>query len=71
MDELHEQRQQRVDKLGNLQEKGIRPFGTRFPVSHTLEDILASFSSRTKEELEQSPSPCQVAGRIIALRRFG
>jgi len=71
MDELNEQRQQRLDKLGTLQEKGIRPFGTRFPASHTLEEILTSYSSRTKEELEQSPITCQVAGRIIALRRFG
>ncbi|MDR4493794.1 MAG: lysine--tRNA ligase [Nitrospirales bacterium] len=71
MDELNEQRQQRLDKLGSLREKGIRPFGTRFPTTHTLEGILASYSSRTKEELEQAPIPCQIAGRIIALRRFG
>jgi len=71
MDEFNEQRQQRLDKLATLQEKGIRPFGTRFPTSHTLEEIVSSYGSRTKEELEQSPLTCQVAGRIIALRRFG
>ena len=60
-----------MDKLGSLQEKGIRPFGTRFQTSHTLEEILESYSSRTREELEHSPIACQVAGRIIALRRFG
>ncbi|MGD9851266.1 MAG: lysine--tRNA ligase [Nitrospirales bacterium] len=71
MDELNEQRQQRLDKLDTLQENGIRPFGSRFATSHTLESILTSYSSRTKEALEQTPITCQIAGRIIALRRFG
>lgn len=71
MDELNEQRQQRLDKLDTLRQNGTRPFGTRFATSHTLESVLTSYSSRTKEELEQTPIPCQVAGRIIALRRFG
>jgi lysyl-tRNA synthetase class 2 len=71
MDELNEQQQQRLDKLQQLQDKGLRPFGTSFPTTHTLETILQTYSSLTKEELETTPIPCTVAGRITAMRRFG
>lgn len=71
MDELNEQQQQRLDKLHQLQDKGLRPFGTSFPTTHTLETILQTYSSLTKEELETTPIPCTVAGRITAMRRFG
>ena len=71
MDELNEQQQQRLEKLQVLQNKGLRPFGTSFSTTHTLETILTTYSSYTKEELETTPIPCTVAGRIIAMRRFG
>ena len=71
MDELNEQQQQRLEKLQQLQNKGVRPFGTSFPTTHTLETILETYSSLTKEELETTPIPCSVAGRITAMRRFG
>ena len=71
MDELNEQRQQRLEKLQWIQDGGLRPFGTRFPTTHTLETILQSYSSATKVELESSPISCTVAGRIVAMRRFG
>ncbi len=35
MDELNEQQQQRLEKLQALQDGGLRPFGTRFPTTHT------------------------------------
>ena len=71
MDELNEQQQQRLEKLQALQDQGIKPFGTRFSTTHTLDDILQSYSSLTKEALETKTIPCKVAGRIVALRRFG
>ncbi len=71
MDELNEQQQQRLDKLHQLQDKGVPPFGTSFPTTHTLETILESYSSSNKEELETTPILCKVAGRITAMRRFG
>ena len=71
MDELNEQQQQRLDKLHQLQDKGVRPFGTSFPTTHTLESILEAYSSSNKDELETTPIPCKVAGRITAMRRFG
>ncbi len=71
MDELNEQQQQRLEKLQALQDKGVRPFGSSFPTTHTLEAILNTYSSLTKEELETTPVPCAVAGRMTAIRRFG
>ena len=71
MDELNEQQQQRIEKLQALRDRGIRPFGTRFSTTHTLDTILQSYSSSTKEALETKTIPCKVAGRIVALRRFG
>ncbi len=71
MEELHEQQQQRIDKLRILEDKGLRPFGTSFSTSHTLEAILQTYSSLPKEELEATPISCTVAGRMTAMRRFG
>ena len=71
MEELNEQQQQRLEKLHALQDGGLHPFGTRFPTSHTLETILQSYTDSTKEDLEGTPISCTVAGRIVAMRRFG
>ena len=71
MDEINEQQQQRIDKLRMLEDKGLRPFGTSFSTTHTLESILQTYSSLPKEELEATPISCTVAGRITAMRRFG
>ena len=71
MDEISEQQQQRLDKLHLLQEKGVRPFGTSFSTTHTVEMIVQTYSSLPKEELEATPVSCTVAGRITAIRRFG
>jgi lysyl-tRNA synthetase class 2 len=71
MDELNEQQQQRLEKLQVLQDKGLRPFGTSFSTTHTLDTILQTYSALPKEELEATPISCKVAGRIIAMRRFG
>ena len=71
MDEFNEQQQQRLEKLQGLQDKGVRPFGTSFQTSHTLDAILQTYSSSTKEELAATPTSCKVAGRVTAMRRFG
>jgi len=71
MDELNEQQQQRLDKLKQLQDKGVRPFGARFSTTHTLDTILQTYSGLPKDELEATPISCTIAGRITAMRRFG
>ena len=71
MDELNDQRHQRVEKLCTLQELGVRPYGTRFDASHSLKQLLITYGTHPKEKLEDAPISCRVAGRLVALRRFG
>lgn len=71
MDDAHEQRQQRLEKLRTLQQRGIAPYGSRFEVSHSIESLRRSYGHHTKEELEATDISCRIAGRIVALRRFG
>ncbi len=70
-DESNEQRTQRVQKLEVLKALGVQPYGTRFETTHQVERLVAAHESQTKDELEQRTIDCCVAGRIVALRRFG
>ncbi|HXX76135.1 MAG TPA: lysine--tRNA ligase [Nitrospiraceae bacterium] len=71
MDELNEQRQQRMKKLGHLREAGVAPYGTRFEVKDRAGQLIRRHGEKTKEVLEQEKVSCTVAGRVVALRRFG
>lgn len=71
MDESSEQRTQRIQKLATLKAMGVQPYGTRFETSHPVEDLVAAYGLKTKDELDQHPIACRIAGRIVALRRFG
>ncbi len=71
MDELNDQRLQRLEKLETLRTQGISPYGLRYEVTHTVADIHTSHSSKNKEELDTDHVTCKIAGRIVALRRFG
>ena len=71
MDEANEQRQQRIKKLDVLREAGVAPYGTRFDAKDRAGDLIRLHGQKTKETLEQERIPCTIAGRIVALRRFG
>ena len=71
MDELNEQRQQRIKKLELLREAGVAPYGSRFEVKDRAGQLLHLHGEKTKETLEQEKVSCTVAGRVVALRRFG
>ena len=71
MDELNEQRQQRIKKLDHLRGAGVAPYGTRFEVKDRAGDLIALHGEKTKEVLEQEKVPVTFAGRVVALRRFG
>ncbi len=71
MDELNEQRQQRIKKLELLREAGVAPYGSRFEVKDRAGQLLTLHGEKTKETLEQEQVSCTVAGRVVALRRFG
>ena len=72
-EELNEQRQVRIDKLGKIAEKWV-PFGHRFEWTHHTSDIRAKFADTTAEEFEaMDPEETLVvfAGRIMAKRGMG
>src|ERR1043166_10050386 len=71
MEELNEQQQQRIKKLDALREAGEAPYGTRFEVKDRAGRLIILHGEKTKEELETERISCTVAGRIVALRRFG
>jgi lysyl-tRNA synthetase, class II len=71
MDELNDQRQQRIKKLDVLRELGAAPYGTKFHVKDRAGDLTRAHGEKTKETLEQEKIVCTLAGRIVGLRRFG
>ncbi|MGE0644573.1 MAG: lysine--tRNA ligase [Nitrospira sp.] len=71
MDELNEQRQQRIRKLDLLREAGVAPYGGRFDAHDRAGVLLKQHGEKAKETLEQEKISCSLAGRVVALRRFG
>ncbi len=71
MDDLNDQIAQRIKKLDQLRSLGIDPFGGKFAVKDRAGDLIARYGTATKEALEQDPVTATLAGRLIALRRFG
>ena len=71
MDEANEQRQQRIKKLDQLRAAGVSPYGTRFDAKDRVSDLIKLHGQKTKETLEGEKIACTIAGRVVALRRFG
>ena len=61
----------RRQKLQELKDLGIDPFGQRFDVTAYTSDIRKNYSGKTAEELEESKPAVSIAGRIVAKRRKG
>ena len=69
---LNDQLQVRREKMSQLREKGIDPFGTGFKQKNTTEEIHKQFEGATKESLsEQEPVTVQIAGRLMTKRGKG
>lgn len=71
MNEINDQRAQRLEKLDTLRRLGVQPYGSRFECTHSIAQIIALYGAKSKENLEQEDTRCRIAGRIVALRRFG
>ncbi len=70
-EELSDQLKVRREKLHNLREKGLDPFGKRFERTHQTEEIIAEYSELEKEELEEKEVSVTIAGRIMTKRGKG
>jgi lysyl-tRNA synthetase class 2 len=54
-----------------MKEEGIELFPNDFRAKHTTRDIIDNFGDKAGEELEQIHQVFILAGRMVALRRFG
>ncbi|MGX7130849.1 MULTISPECIES: lysine--tRNA ligase [Enterococcus] len=70
-EELNDQMLVRRQKMEQLREEGIDPFGKRFDRTHNSAELHELFNQRTKEELAEMNLSASIAGRIITKRGKG
>jgi len=63
--------EQRAGKVAALRAEGIEPYGGRFADTTALADIRARHAADTEATLAAQPWSYKIAGRMVALRRFG
>ena len=68
---LNEQEIVRREKMQELRNKGIDPFGSRYERTATSGMLRNLYGEKTKEELEELAITARVAGRIMTKRRNG
>jgi lysyl-tRNA synthetase class 2 len=61
----------RREKLKKIEALGQSTYRTKYDFTHTVEQILADYSSKLAEELDQARINVRVAGRIMAIRLMG
>ena len=71
MENLSDQELVRRQKMEELREKGIDPFGHAFNQTHHSLELKDLYGDKTKEELEELHIETSVAGRIMTKRRMG
>jgi len=70
-EELNDQLLVRREKLHNLREQGIDPFGKRFERTNSTKELLNLYGELSKEELEEKEISVSIAGRIMTKRGKG
>ena len=71
MRQFTEQEMVRRNKVKDLIEKGVKPFGYRIDVTSNSKIIKDEHMNSTKEELEEIKEKVTIAGRIMTKRRKG
>jgi lysyl-tRNA synthetase class 2 len=61
----------RREKLKQIEALGQQAYPRKFDFSHTIPQILADYSDKTAEQLENPRVNVKVAGRIMAIRLMG
>ena len=61
----------RREKLKQIEALGQETYPRRYDFTHTIPQVLADYSDKTAEQLENPRVPVRVAGRIMALRLMG
>ena len=68
---LSEQEVVRRQKMQDLIDKGIDPFGHAYARTHRSAQLKELYGDKTKEELQEMHVEASVAGRIMTKRRMG
>jgi lysyl-tRNA synthetase class 2 len=63
--------EQRRAKLEQIEALGYAPYPHQFVFSHTIEQVLSTFGSKTAEELAEEKPIVRVSGRLTAIRGHG
>ena len=71
MDNYSEQEQIRLNKVIELKENNIDPFGHKFIRTNTSKQIKELYKNKTHDELEEEKIKVAVAGRIMTKRDMG
>lgn len=69
--EMNDQLIVRREKMQELQEAGVDPFGSRFERTHSSKDLHEAYDQETKETLAEKNLTATVAGRIMTKRGKG
>lgn len=70
-EELNDQLMVRREKMNNLREKGMDPFGKRFDRTHQTKELIMQYGELEKEVLEEKSVSVSLAGRIMTKRGKG
>lgn len=70
-EKLNDQEQVRFDKLAKYKELGVDPFGKKYEWTDQIRDLRKQYGEMTAEELVEKNVRCNVAGRLMAIRRMG
>ena len=71
IEELNDQLLVRRQKMTNIRENGMDPFGSRFERTHLSNEVVEQFDQFSKEELEENLREVVIAGRIMTKRGKG
>lgn len=69
--EMNDQLIVRREKMMELREKGLDPFGTRFERTTNSAELHAMYDDKTKEELQEVGAVATIAGRMMTKRGKG
>jgi len=68
---LEEQLAQRRSNLDELTKLGVDSYPRRFDRTHSISQLVASYSQRSREELDAERIETTASGRILGIRSFG
>ncbi len=71
MQEITDQRLQRIAKLDDLRDQNIEPYINSFHITSNIADLVQNFKDKTQQELEDEEYSVTTAGRIMSIRMHG